>query len=643
MFNSYLRSPWLITVPLLVSAYVTGLLFKGTDTIWFAPSIICLIVISIMSVWSGLRTGWEVPKSPVFLLIFGFGIYIWVSTLWATIPYNAILFASVLSVLPFFCISLILFAWSYKGLKIYAVTLGAMSCVLAGWAVIQYFFIEEFIGTRIHHPMLNPNNLAAILNMGLLPVIALYFVSSKRQMVIGSFVLVLLFFAALLVTQSRGAMISFIMAVTILFLVTRGCDGVNWKKVGAFLIGLAGVYFAIESYRNGLAGLLFSGNILEITSVSDRISLWSSTLEIIREHFWLGTGLGTFYYFYPAKRLPTERSDGYFAHMDPLQFWQEMGVLAPILFYAVLIAVLVRTVRTVRVLPVNSSVRFEVIAPFCALFALAVHTHITFHFYVLGTLIPAAVLLAYWFVCTEKILGADRIIVCVDDKKRFVAAMSMVTLFGIAGIWLFYSALGIGLLNKAVQHFKRNELEVGYRYVVEAGYYAPRSFYSVYEYEAKYRYALLYGNAVTLDGEGRERLYREAHEFLDKAQHVNPVLDTLSNLRARLYFSAREEFEPDGGDLAIDILQDILEFNPMMVDSRTLLAAIYRDKGQVKEALSVLEGGLVWPQARSHKTVDYITEVAKLRLQLGDQEGHDQMIAYIQELIRKHTLIDNSL
>ena len=41
--TQYLKWPWLVSVPLLLAGYVCSVFFIGTDSLLFAPSILCLL------------------------------------------------------------------------------------------------------------------------------------------------------------------------------------------------------------------------------------------------------------------------------------------------------------------------------------------------------------------------------------------------------------------------------------------------------------------------------------------------------------------------------------------------------------------------------------------------------------------------
>src|SRR5690606_5015736 len=105
----------------------------------------------------------------------------------------------------------------------------------------------------------------------------------------------------------------------------------------------------------------------------------------------IGTGIGNFFLYYPAYRAEDFSTAGFMAHNDPLQFAVEMGLLAPVLFYALLIMVLLRTLKSLRGIAGDNPRRLLILAPFFALAALVLHAHISFHFHVLALLMASGV------------------------------------------------------------------------------------------------------------------------------------------------------------------------------------------------------------------------------------------------------------
>ncbi|MBK9562665.1 MAG: O-antigen ligase family protein [Micavibrio sp.] len=135
-----------------------------------------------------------------------------------------------------------------------------------------------------------------------------------------------------------------------------------------------------------------------------RPAIWAATWQIIREHAWTGTGIGTFYLYYPAVNTGDYYSTGRMAHNDPLQFWAEMGVLAPLLFYAFIIAACAATRRALKNIAPDDPARIHIIAPFCALGALVLHAHVNFPFYIPATLMLAGIFAGYWFAQVRSVL-----------------------------------------------------------------------------------------------------------------------------------------------------------------------------------------------------------------------------------------------
>ena len=74
---------------------------------------------------------------------------------------------------------------------------------------------------------------------------------------------------------------------------------------------------------------------------STRVVIWYTSLEIVRQHPWLGVGAGNFTYVYPGTVSELVRADPELApyggswtnasHNELIQFWAELGILGPFL------------------------------------------------------------------------------------------------------------------------------------------------------------------------------------------------------------------------------------------------------------------------------------------------------------------------
>ena len=149
---------------------------------------------------------------------------------------------------------------------------------------------------RMYATLYNPNLLAAFLLM-VMSITAAFTVwtdtTRKRLIYVGLFTL---FTLCLILTYSRGAWIS-VFALVFFF-------GLTWDK-RVWLLFLT-VPLILEFYHGGVVTRimsLFAASSGD-TSVSMRIDMWETTLEMISDHPLLGIGWGAFKYVYPVYYEP---------------------------------------------------------------------------------------------------------------------------------------------------------------------------------------------------------------------------------------------------------------------------------------------------------------------------------------------------
>jgi O-antigen ligase len=147
------------------------------------------------------------------------------------------------------------------------------------------------------------------------------------------------FALALLLTRSRAGILSSLIAVV----------GLIWAHTYAALRSRdLGIRAAIVSTLCAAAAValftLFADGVaqrLEIEGLVDpgRLCTYRSTWHAIKDHFWLGTGLGSFQDVFPMYRLPECGLNGYWemAHSVFLEAWLSLGVgffiLLTIIYY----------------------------------------------------------------------------------------------------------------------------------------------------------------------------------------------------------------------------------------------------------------------------------------------------------------------
>lgn len=185
-------------------------------------------------------------------------------------------------------------------------------------------------------PYIDPNVYAANLNLLWLPLSAYFLIappSRPRWLDAGMLLVLGLTALAFFMSASRGAGLAALILFPLVFWQARKRLGFaertfKWGVVTS--LGYAINYWGME-YDLGvrLAETVRSGD-------SARLLLWQSTWDMIQQHPWLGTGLGSFRLLYPQFRNPLESgSGGYWSHNDYLQIWQEGGLISLLLILTI--------------------------------------------------------------------------------------------------------------------------------------------------------------------------------------------------------------------------------------------------------------------------------------------------------------------
>ena len=219
-----------------------------------------------------------------------------------------------------------------------------MACLVAMYGVLQNFTgisstqswvdSEMFtsIKTRVYSTFDNPNVLGEFLVIMIPTTIALIWANKKQgHKLIYTFV-VLMMCACIVFTWSRGAWLGVMLAVALFLLIMDK----RWALAG--LVGLMMIPFVLGS-NNPIADRILSIGNTEDTSTAYRVSIWQGSINLIKD-FWLsGIGLGSEAYsmVYPKYAL-AGANFALHSHNLFLQIWVEMGVIGIISFLALIVA-----------------------------------------------------------------------------------------------------------------------------------------------------------------------------------------------------------------------------------------------------------------------------------------------------------------
>jgi O-antigen ligase len=606
----------------LAEIFSVSLFFQGVHDTRISAVCMGLLVFGFASVViPGFAKGWSIPRSGTALFLALFSLYMGVSVFWSSVPYISMMFVFIIGTLPFLFFSIIMAPDPDKMARVCFYAIGAVLAMVAVWALIQFFFISSAYRIRIHHPLLSPNNLGVMFAMSVLPALGLLMAARGRGLSVLYGLTVILFFAALLVTQSRGALLSLAISAPV-FLAVTFRNGLLLRYKLPVILAVAVIIFIGFEVMTGsriTQSLERFENINQDFGLFGRLELWRATWQMAQDYFWSGTGLATFFYHYPAYRVPRETSDGFFAHMDPLQFWAEMGVLAPVLFYGFLIAVLLRTDRAMKAAKGQDGLRISIASAFCGLLILALHAHIDFHLYVLPILFPVAALLAFWYVQTERVLSPSRFEISALRARRGLAlGVSILMLAGF--VWIGRAGAGIWFVSEATDDLNTKNFAAAKIALDRGEFWAPDSYGSVYEYKGRLNLMLMERKDQT--PEQKRILFEEGLAGFAESHKRNARNPYALNFEAILHYKAYEAgLAPEGDVRAIELLQQALTIDPLFIMSRQALANIYIAKGREREALALLKDGLPWPKPRQMGTIHYLIQTANLVKTLDNDKG----------------------
>lgn len=582
----------------------------------------------------------QIPVTMTVGSMIAFFGYLVLSCFWSSIPYTSFYFLLVFALMPLTFFTVILSPEPHKILSFVLAGVGSVIVAVMIWTLYQYAFqFGDNSAVRIRHPFLDPNNLAVFTNMALLPCVGMTFACREKYQRAICAVLAFLFLLALLATNSRMGFISTACAMAVLtpFILKQSKHPYLLAAAGSMALVL--IVVAANSYMGGVI-VSYAKDLLDFKtsySVSDRLALWNSSIRIFKDHLWLGTGLATFFYYYPQYRLPTDSSDGYFVHMDPLQIGLETGIIGYILLYLMLICVMFRTMRVLLQTDVQVQDKLLVLAPFAGLLTLCLHMHMTFALYLPAMALPAGALLAWWYVMTIRVLPPSPALSIANPKGRIVlSGMALLMLCGM--VWGGRAMAGI-VLNKKVDELLVAGQEAPAQEMLKwEQRLAPDSYHRAHEQKAQIIREKMKQNR-NASVEQRSEWFAEGVLAIDEAIKRQPRHSSLKNTKAMIYYMVGEDAQAGSVDEAIRILREQLLIDPMMMDGRMGLAMILRERGEFRAALQVMEDGMIWPRPKGIPDINYITATAKYNLAIGNRERHDQLMTFATERARMYGFV----
>lgn len=335
-FFGLLLLPLLLSSPLLLITltFISGISLSTFPAV--ALSILTFVVVIC-------RVFCNVEKLPKFRPIYIFTALYFILTLYhmfTGFAGNDSMLAAMIHLslmLLFFSVTIVVSCKRIFKKIIFAITMSTLYTSVVGF--VQFVFgkggmgwsdNDEYIGglSRISSTFANPNVYGEFLIITIcISLVAILLSESLLQRVVFGCCFVFQI-VNLALTYSRGCYIAVILAVII---VVWCCD----KR----LLSVGIVAVPILPYvlpKNMLTRLLSVGSYLKDTSVSYRMSIWKASFKIVKNHWFIGSGVGTaaftaFYLDYMIPGVDAQHSHNWF-----MQITIEMSIVALIIMLLIL-------------------------------------------------------------------------------------------------------------------------------------------------------------------------------------------------------------------------------------------------------------------------------------------------------------------
>jgi O-antigen ligase len=310
------------------------------------------------------------------LPVLGYGLLIALNTLLLSPAYTpAGLYNPVLLIVAFL-VATTLIDRAEKATAYAALIFGA---ILAAWALFQ---VGLSGGSRAHAFLETPATYAGIINLLLVPVLALVFLGKRGALPLVAVMLGAAMFAAL----SRGGLLALAAGLGFTAVCSRRAQLLKPRALEITLALLAAGWIIATVLRALPSSQTEAAPSAEgrVESSLSRLELYAQSWTALRERPFTGTGYLTFRYTLEQRRaqVPSygKTSETWFVHNDYLQTLQELGPLGLLAFLGLTVFPPLLAYRRLPDLAVEQ--RPVVVAVAAPLAAMSVHALVDFPFYV---------------------------------------------------------------------------------------------------------------------------------------------------------------------------------------------------------------------------------------------------------------------
>ena len=622
---------------------------------FFAGAVILLFAWGYASLSQTMERGWNLPRTAPLIFAGLFWLLVTASVFWSEVKPISLIGLCFFSMMPIsFFVGVMAKDMSFFRRTAYA--LAIVFAVMSVWAAIQFFFLNTYFNGQARHPLNDPSSLGALFSLALFCTLGWILAERPKREHICAVTLAVLLVCGMLSTVARGPVFALIPAIVLFCILLWPQVKARRKSLLLVLLGGITFYGLMQTgvhKKFDIGERLFGTVTLAGDVANNRVEVWSATADMIKDRPWLGTGIGTYFLYFQEYRRTTDRDGATLAHNDPMQFWVELGVLGPLLFYAFAGAAIFRTASALKNLrPQQHNERILIVSVFSALGAMLVHSHVSFNHYNISILILSGFLLAVWFQITGRAIDeAPRQLEMPRTVPMGVNRVLLALPFVMLG-WLLLSILaGDYFVNKARDNLFAEQMFDFADNINRANTVSQGLNFRTYLFAVNVPMSILEHNGSMIDEAEKKKLYEQVAGYMDRAIALNPRLGSPYFYLGRVQTLVPKDVIPEGSKTPEEFYKMALRYEPLHIGARMELLKAAKERGAtIQEQIAILEPGLGFnyhvPAAEN-----LYSEAARLYLEAGNYGKAKNIMEWMYlfkqrsnySLIRQNTSIPQAI
>ncbi len=578
---------------------------------FFGAAVLLLFTWAYLFLSRTMTEGWNVPRTGVIVFAGLFWLLALASVFWSEAKTVSLIAFCFFTALPLtFFVGVM--AGREEFFKKTAYALGIVFALLSIWALVQFFFLNAYFNGQARHPLADPSSLGALFSLALFCSLGWILAAKEKTARICAIVLSTLLVCGILSTVARGPVFAFVPGLVLFCVLLWPQVKARRKALSIVLLGGLVGYGAMQTgveKKLDMGDRLLGTVTMQMGDITNsRTKIWAASVDMIKDRPWLGTGIGTFFLYFPEYRRANHADGATMAHNDPLQFWAEMGVMGSFLFYAFVMAAALRTFDALKNLKEGrSGERTVVVSVFAALTAMVVQSHVSFNHYNLSILMGTGFLLAAWFHVTGRAVAEPARILAMPDNSTGLNKLALTLPFAMTA-WLLCSLLaGEYFVNRAREYLFQERMFEFADDINNANAVSQGLNYRAFLLAVNVPMSILEFEKDRMKDEQKKELYEQVTGDMKTVIALNPRMSEAYYYLGRVQTMVPPSMIPEGTPSAEDYYKKALSIEPINLGARMELFKLAKEKGaSLEEQQAILEPGFYFiytvPAAEAYYT-----------------------------------------